>query len=84
MLVAHSLPWISTWHSLRTGRKAWLSFGSDDHASAAPNLFSVIVSCPLHGLDPEMHLAEIICVRDLEVSIARSWGRIETIKNHGS
>ena len=28
-------------------------FGSDDHASAAANLFSLIASCELHGLDPE-------------------------------
>ncbi len=42
------------------GRKAWLFFGSDDHASAAANLFSLIVSCELHGLDPETYLAEII------------------------
>jgi transposase len=42
------------------GRKAWLFFGSDDHATAAANLFSLIVSCQLHGLDPETYLAEII------------------------
>jgi hypothetical protein len=44
------------------GRKAWLFFGSDDHATAAANLFSLIVSCELHGLDPETYLAEIIRV----------------------
>ena len=43
-----------------TGRKAWLFFGSDDHAEAAANLFSLIASCKLHGLDPERYLAEII------------------------
>lgn len=42
------------------GRKAWLFFGSDDHASAAANLFSLIVSCQLHGIDPETYLTEII------------------------
>lgn len=42
------------------GRKAWLFFGSDDHANAAANLFSLIVSCQLHGLDPETYLTEII------------------------
>jgi transposase len=47
------------------GRKAWLFFGSDDHASAAANLFSLIVSCELHGLDPETYLAEIIRVLPL-------------------
>jgi transposase len=42
------------------GRKAWLFFGSDDHATAAANLFSLIVSCQLHRLDPETYLAEIL------------------------
>ena len=42
------------------GRKAWLFFGSDDHASAAANLFSLIASCQLHGLDPEAYLAETV------------------------
>jgi hypothetical protein len=42
------------------GRKAWLFFGSDDHANAAANLFSLVASCQLHGLDPEAYLAEII------------------------
>ncbi len=42
------------------GRKAWLFFGSDDHAQAAANLFSLIASCKLHGLDAEEYLAEII------------------------
>jgi len=46
--------------SVATGRKAWLFFGSDDHAEAAANLFSLIASCQLHGLDPERYLAEII------------------------
>ncbi len=44
------------------GRKAWLFFGSDDHAQAAANLFSLIASCKLHGLDAETYLAEIIRV----------------------
>jgi hypothetical protein len=43
-----------------TGRKAWLFFGSDDHAEAAANLYSLIASCKLHGIDPERYLAEII------------------------
>ena len=45
-----------------TGRKAWLFFGSDDHASAAANVFSLVASCKLHGLDPERYLAEVIRV----------------------
>ena len=43
-----------------TGRKAWLFFGSDDHATAAANLFSLIASCKLHQIDPERYLAEVI------------------------
>ena len=43
-----------------TGRKAWLFFGSDDHAEAAANLFSLIAGCKLHGIDVERYLAEII------------------------
>jgi hypothetical protein len=42
------------------GRKSWLFFSSDDHASAAANLFSLIASCQLHRLDAETYLAEII------------------------
>ena len=45
-----------------TARKAWLFFGSDDHASAAANLFSLVASCKLHGLDPEAYLADVIRV----------------------
>jgi transposase len=48
--------------SIAVGRRAWLFFGSDDHATAAANLFSLIASCELHGLDPEVYLAEIIHV----------------------
>jgi len=45
-----------------TGRKAWLFFGSDDHAEAAANLYSLIASCKLHGIDPDRYLAEVIRV----------------------
>jgi hypothetical protein len=44
------------------GRKNWLFCGSDDHASAAANLFSLIASCKLHVLDPEAYLADVIRV----------------------
>jgi transposase len=47
---------------IAVGRRAWLFFGSDDHAGAAANLFSLIASCELHGLDPETYLAEVIHV----------------------
>jgi transposase len=48
--------------TIAVGRKAWLFFGSDDHATAAGNLFSLIASCKLHGLDPETYLADVIRV----------------------
>jgi hypothetical protein len=47
---------------ITSGRKAWLFCGSDDHASAAANLFSLIASCKLHKLDPEAYLADIMRV----------------------
>jgi transposase len=51
--------------SIAVGRKAWLFFGSDDHAQAAGNLFSLITSCKLHRLDPESYLADVIRVMPL-------------------
>jgi transposase len=47
---------------IATGRKNWMFFGSDDHAQAAANLFSLVASCKLHGLDPELYLTELIRV----------------------
>lgn len=47
---------------IASGRRAWLFFGSDDHASAAANLLSLIASSELHRLDPETYLAEILHV----------------------
>jgi hypothetical protein len=44
------------------GRKAWLFFGSDDHATAAANIFSLVASCKLHGLHIETYLRDIIRV----------------------
>ena len=49
------------WRALHS-RKSWLFFGSDDHASAAANLFSLVASCKLHRLDPESYLADVIRV----------------------
>jgi hypothetical protein len=46
--------------SIAVGRKAWLFFGSDDHAQSAANLFSLIASCQLHDLDAEAYLADVI------------------------
>lgn len=48
--------------SIAVGRKAWLFFGSDDHAQAAANLFSLIASCQLHDLDAEAYLADLFRV----------------------
>ena len=48
--------------TIATGRKAFLFFGSDDTAEAAANLYSLIASCKLHGLDPEHYLANVIRV----------------------
>ena len=47
---------------LAVGRKAWLFVGSDDHAQAAANLFSLIASCKLHRLDPEAYLRDLFRV----------------------
>lgn len=48
--------------TIASGRRAWLFFGSNDHATAAANLFSLIASCELHRLDPEAYLTNIIHV----------------------
>jgi hypothetical protein len=48
--------------TVASGRRAWLLCGSDEHASAAANLLSLIASCELHQLDPELYLAEVIHV----------------------
>jgi transposase len=48
--------------SIAVGRKAWLFFGSGDHAQAAANIFSLIASCVLHDLDAESYLTDIIRV----------------------
>jgi hypothetical protein len=42
------------------GRKAWLFYGSDDHATSGGNLMSLVASCWLHRLDPEKYLTEMI------------------------
>ena len=48
--------------SIAVGRRNWLFMGSDVHATAAANLFSLIASCHLHGLEPETYLRDIIRV----------------------
>lgn len=47
---------------IAVGRKAWLFVGSDDHAQAAGNLFSLIASCQLHGIEPEGYLRDVLRV----------------------
>ena len=48
--------------TVATGRKAWLFFGSDDHAESAAAFFSLIGSCRLHGIEPEAYLRDVICL----------------------
>jgi hypothetical protein len=66
---------------IASGRKAWLFFGSGDHAQAAANVFSLIASCGLHDLDAETYLAEIIRIlpywpRDRYLELApKYWAR---------
>ena len=47
---------------MAVGRKAWLFVGSDDHAQATANLFSLLASCKLHRLDPEAYLRDLFRV----------------------
>lgn len=69
----------SALRDIAIGRKNWMFFGSDDHASAAANVFSLIASARLHGLDAEHYLAEIIHLlpqwpRDRHLELApRHW-----------
>ena len=44
------------------GRKNWMFYGSDVHAEAAAAVFSIVASCRLHGLDPELYLDEVMRV----------------------
>jgi transposase len=69
------------------GRKNWLFFGSDDHAEAAANIFSLVATCKLHGLDPESYLTDVIRVmpywprdRYLELS-PRFWAQTRSRLN---
>ena len=47
---------------ISVGRNAWLFVGSDDHAQATANLFTLIASCKLHHLDPELYLRDLFRV----------------------
>ena len=44
------------------GRVNWLSHGSDEHAECSCAISSLIASCELHGLDPELYLQEVLTV----------------------
>lgn len=44
------------------GRRNWLFHGSDEHARRACAISSLIASCEMHGLDPELYLQEILTV----------------------
>jgi hypothetical protein len=48
--------------TIAVGRRAWMFYGSEDHAVAAGNILSLVASCKLHGIDPEPYLSEIIHV----------------------
>jgi hypothetical protein len=62
------------------GRKVFLFYGSDDHATAAGNVLSLAASCKLHDLDPERYFTEIIRVlpywpRDRYLELAPKYWR---------
>ena len=66
---------------IAVGRKAWMFCGSDGHAQSAANLFSLIASCKLHGIDAETYLADVIRIvpywpRDRYLELApKYWAR---------
>jgi transposase len=70
--------------TIATGRKSWIFFGSDDHAHAAANLFSLVASCKLHALDPEDYLANVLRVmpywpRDRYIELSpKHWAHTRT------
>jgi hypothetical protein len=62
------------------GRKVFLFYGSDDHATAAGNVLSLAASCKLHDLDPEPYFTEITRVlpywpRDRYLELAPKYWR---------
>ena len=69
--------------ALRTivvGRKNWLFYGSDLHAHAAAALFSLVASCRLHDLDPQIYLEDVLRLlptwpKDRYLELApKNWG----------
>jgi hypothetical protein len=66
--------------AVAVGRRAWMFYGSDDHAGAAGNILSLVASCKLHDLDPELYLAEIVRIvpywpRDRHLELAPKYWR---------
>ena len=45
---------------LVVGRKNWMFYGSDSHAESAAAIFSLIASCRLHSIDPQLYLDEVM------------------------
>jgi transposase len=37
-------------------------YGSDTHAESAAAIFSIVASCRLHSLDPELYIDEVLRV----------------------
>jgi transposase len=66
------------------GRKAWLFVGSDGHAESAGHILSLVASCRLHGLDPEVYLRDLFRVlahwpRDRFLELApKYWAQTRT------
>jgi transposase len=46
--------------SIAIGRKNWLFFGSDAGAKRAANVYSLILSCELLGIDPWAYLRDVL------------------------
>lgn len=42
------------------GRKNWMFYGSDSHAESAAAIFSLVASCRLHSIDPQLYLDEVM------------------------
>jgi hypothetical protein len=66
--------------TVAVGRKAWLFYGSDDHATAAGNILSLVASCRLHSLDTERYFDDVIRVlpywpRDRYLELAPKYWR---------
>jgi len=66
--------------AVSVGRRAWLFYGSDEHAGAAGNILSLVASCKLHDLDPELYLSETIRIlpywpRDRYLELAPKYWR---------